>query len=102
MSEKKKKPTHRQGLPEWLIAKLDIPAELRDGEMRLELWGRGSLLVHGCRRILTYTPQELTLRMKGCVLLIRGEALICRAYRAGIVGVEGRIWGMCFEEESSC
>lgn len=108
MSERQKK-TRRNGseaqatphrpLPEWLAVKLDIPPDILEGGMRVELRGRQSLLVHGCRRIIEYSPTGLRLQMKGCILCVTGERLVCHSYLAGAVGVEGRIDGVCFENE---
>ena len=88
-------------LPEWLAVKLDFPPDMFEGGMRLELRGRNSLLVHGCRRILHYAPEEMRLKMKSCVLCIKGERLICHSYLAGAVGIEGKIDGICFCEEAA-
>ena len=90
--------THRP-IPEWLAVKLDFPPDVLSGGMRVELQGRNSLLVHGCRKILHYTPEALHLLMKGCVLCIEGERLICHTYLAGAVGVDGLINRLCFMDE---
>ena len=88
-------------IPEWLAVKLDFPPDMFEGGMRVELRGRNSLLVHGCRRILHYAPDEMRLKMKSCTLCIKGERLICHSYLAGAVGIEGKIEGICFNDEAS-
>ncbi len=107
MSERKKKTPHtapdeatnRCPLPEWLAVRLDIPSDVMEGGMRVELRGRNTLLIQGCQRILHYAPDLLRLQMKGAILRITGARLVCHSYLAGAVGVEGRIDGICFEEE---
>ncbi len=100
IDDPKKRREGKHPLPEWLVKKLDIPAELCEGEMRVEMRGRSSLLVHGCRRILDYSPELLRLGMKECVMCIKGENLLCQAYLAGAVGIEGKIFELRFEEAS--
>lgn len=85
-------------LPEWLAVHLDIPADLTDGGIRLDMRGRNTLIVHGCRRIMDYAPETIRLSLGDCVLVITGERLICTSYLAGAVGVEGCICAMAFDE----
>ena len=99
MTEASRGCAERRPLPEWLAVKLDFPPDMFEGGLRLELRGRNSLLVHGCRRILQYAPEEMRLKMKGCVLCIKGQRLICHSYLAGAVGIEGKIEDICFCEE---
>ena len=84
-------------LPEWLAVHLDVPADLFSGGLRLDLRGRHSLTVHGCCKILDFTPTEIRLALRDCVLNVRGARLICTSYLAGAVSIEGRIDGICFE-----
>ncbi len=86
----------RRTLPEWLAVRLDIPADVTDGGLRLDLRGRNTLTVHGCRKILDFTPCEVRLALKDATLTVRGSRLICTAYLAGAVGIEGYICGMDF------
>jgi sporulation protein YqfC len=85
-------------LPEWLAVHLDVPADLFDGGLRMDLRGRHTLTVHGCCKILDFTPTEIRLALRDCVLAVRGERLICTSYLAGAVSIEGRIDGIYFEE----
>ncbi len=89
----------RRPVPEWLAVKLDVPSDILSGGLRIELRGRHTLLVHGCRKILQYTSEEMRLAMRGCVLCVTGERLICHTYLAGAVGVEGKINGICFLDD---
>ena len=89
--------TERCPLPEWLAVHLDVPADLFEGGLRLDLRGRHALTVHGCCKILDFTPTEIRLALRDCVLNVRGARLICTSYLAGAVSIEGRIDGICFE-----
>ena len=109
MSEEQKKkeggedtPKGKAGLREWLVKRLDIPPELISGGMRVELRGREYLTVEGCRRILTYTPTLVRLRLCRCVLAVEGERLLCHSYLSGAVTLEGYICRLGFEEDEVC
>ncbi len=106
-ASKKKMPDKKPAAPLFsrLCARLDIPADLTAGGLRLDLRGRRNLTVHGCRRILSVSPTAVCLALPAETLTVCGEGLICTAYLAGAVGVEGRIDTLCFkslvsEEES--
>lgn len=94
----KRDATARPTLSERISVGLDIPADLLDGGIRLEMRGRHSLYVHGCRRILDFTPSRVTLALKGCTLTVCGCRLICTSYLAGAVGIEGCIGGISFAD----
>ena len=68
----------------------------------LEVRGRETLTVRGCRKILLYTAREIRLRLCEYVLVIKGEGLYCASYYAGAVRVDGEISSLEFEtkEES--
>ncbi len=85
-------------LAERLAVRLDIPADVFDGGIRLDMRGRHTLTVHGCRRILDFTPCEIRLSLGNCVLTVCGRRLICTAYLAGAVGIEGCITAIRFDE----
>ena len=89
----------RPSLSEWLAVKLDIPADLSERGLRLDMRGRHTLTVHGCQRILDFTPCEVRLAVKDATLTVKGRRLICTAYLAGAVGIEGYICGITFCDE---
>ncbi len=91
-------PTDRRSPAEWLAVKLDFPPDVWAGGMRLELRGRHALTVHGCRKILSYAPDEIILGLKGCVLSVRGARLICSSYLAGAVCIDGRVDALTFDD----
>ena len=92
-------PPSRRSLTEWLAVKLDMPADALGGGVRLDLRGRNTLTVHGCTRILDYSPCEIRLLMGDCTLTVGGQRLICTSYLAGAVGIEGYICSVCFGDE---
>ena len=98
-SASEKKPS--SSLVARLCARLDIPADVTSGGLRLDLRGRRTLTVHGCHRILSVSPTAVCLAMPSETLTVCGEGLICTAYLAGAVGVEGRIDTLCFKSLSS-
>ncbi len=85
-------------LTEWLAVKLDIPADTLDGGIRLDMRGRNTLTVHGCTKILDFSPCEIRLSLKDCNLTVCGQRLICTSYLAGAVGVEGYICSIQFSD----
>ena len=88
----------RRTLTEWLAVKLDIPADVTAGGLRLELRGRNTLTVHGCTGILDFNPCEVKLSVKDATLTVTGCRLICTAYLAGAVGIEGYICSVSFTD----
>lgn len=99
MNPSKKTPQDsRPTLREWMANALDVPTDLLDGGIRLELWGRQGLAVHGCTRIEAFTPTEVKLELGRETLVVCGQRLICTTFLGGDVGVEGHICGLYFED----
>lgn len=88
----------RPSISEWLAVHLDVPADLCTGGLRLDLRGRNTLTVYGCRRIVDFTPTSIRLAMANCDLLVEGMRLSCTSYLAGAVGIEGRIDRVMFSD----
>ncbi len=88
----------RPPLSEWLSVHLDIPSDLPAGGIRLDLRGRHTLTVYGCRRIVDFSPCTIRLALTGCDLVVEGDRLMCTSYLAGAVGIEGCICRMNFED----
>jgi sporulation protein YqfC len=86
----------RPSLLERLAVQFDVPADILDGGIRLDMRGRNTLTVHGCTRILDFSPCEIRLSLRDCILIVVGERLICTSYLAGAVGIEGLIHSVCF------
>ena len=55
------------------------------------LQGRSRVTVHGCRRILQYSPIEIRLSLGREALSIEGERLYCDSFGAGCVTVRGEV-----------
>ena len=84
----------KAGLIEVLSQKTALPSDALMGDFRLEIRGRNSAIVCGCRKILKYEPQCIVLSAKGFDLTLVGERLICTAYHEGAVCIEGYITGI--------
>ena len=95
LREKEKK-NLRRPFKEWLAVRLDIPADVTGEGLRLDMRGRHTLTIHGCRKILTFSPCEVSLALQDSTLTVKGRRLICTAYLAGAVGIEGYICGVTF------
>ncbi len=55
------------------------------------LQGRRQVTVHGCRRILQYSPIEIRVSLGREALSIEGERLYCDSFGAGCVTVRGEV-----------
>ncbi len=97
--DQKKEETKKAGFREFLALKTALPADLLAGEMRIEVRGRNILFLQGCRRILSYAPEEIKLAAEQCDICIGGERLICSSFYGGTVTVEGRICSVEYREK---
>ena len=75
----------------FLERKTVLPGDALVGEFRLEVRGRRTLFMQGCRRILKYSPEEMVLGANGFKVTVLGSGLICSTYHDGTVTVEGEI-----------
>ena len=98
MSKDKKK-MERRTLLEYLTVAGDIGGDSLAGDIYLEMRGRNSLLVKGCRRILQYSPVSIVLEVKKDTLTIEGKRLVCTSYHSGGIGIEGVIFSLSFNTE---
>ncbi|MBE6693254.1 MAG: hypothetical protein E7589_00615 [Ruminococcaceae bacterium] len=98
MSQDKQEKKRQSSLSDWMIDRLDIPADVLSGGLRAELRGRHSLTVHGCKKIEEYTSNCIRLSVKKSMLCVRGCDLVCISYLAGAVGIEGRIDSLSFDD----
>ena len=89
----------KRSLAEWASAKLDIPADIFPGAGTLELRGRNTLTLRGCRHILKYSPEEMRFQMNKDRLTVTGKRLVCTSYLCGAVVIDGRIDSVSFEGE---
>lgn len=98
MSKKDRDEDVQRGFLERLYSRLDIPPDVVNGVF-VEMRGRTNVIVHGCREILLYTSEEVRLRLRGCVVCVRGERLYCTAYHTGTADICGRIDSVSFAQE---
>ncbi len=97
---KKREKEGKRGLIEYLSAVSELPADALAGEVRVELRGKNQLFVTGCRRILKYSSELMLLSVKGDILNVSGERLICTSYCGGTVTIDGNIRAIFFGEEA--
>ena len=76
---------------ERLAVENDVPPELLSGGCFIEIRGRYSVVVRGCRKILAYSEAKVVLKMRREVIAVEGKRLTCISYLAGAVSVEGFI-----------
>lgn len=86
------------GAAEWLERKFDITPDIFDG-VRMEIRGQNKLLLHGCRKILKYSEQEMLLDIGKMQLRVCGERLWCTSFISGALGVGGHISSIQFVKE---
>jgi len=98
MREKDIDNNRRMSFFQKLYSKLDIPPDVVNG-IFVEIRGKSNVCVHGCREILLYTPEEVRVRMSGCVLSVKGLSLYCTAYHSGNAEIDGIIDSVSFAEE---
>lgn len=91
----------KRGFLEFLAVKAELPSDVLGSDFRIELRGRNTLFMQGCRRILKYSPNEMIMSAHGFTVVIKGERLICSAYHSSTVTVEGNILSINFEESNS-
>lgn len=81
----------KRGLLSRLSQALQLPREVLPGSFGLVLSGREELLVRGCKKILTYGPDCITLALPHACLAVYGEGLFCSAFGGGSVTLGGHI-----------
>ena len=86
---------------EFLSVKASLPSDALTGDFRLEIRGRNSVIVCGCRRIQKYTPTEMVLSAKDFDVSVVGERLICTAYHEGAICIEGYVTDVKFDSENT-
>lgn len=62
------------------------------------LYGARRMTVQGCRRILSYAPSEIRLKLKDRSLRIRGRGLACVSFSGGCATLQGEIEGVDYLE----
>ncbi len=100
MSKDRKK-DEKRGFFEYLAVRADADGDSIAGDVYIEMRGKNSLLVKGCKRILGYSPEAVMLEIKKDKLRVKGKRLVCTSFHGGSVSVEGVIDSLafCTEEE---
>ena len=66
-------------------------ADLLPAGETVVLYGERRMTVQGCRRILSYSPQEIRLQLKKRTLAVRGTSLECVSFSGGCTTLQGWI-----------
>ncbi len=98
MSKNKNRADKRGGLVEFLSIKAELPSDALSGKFRLEIRGRNTLFIQGCRRILKYSPEQMIMGVKDFSVEVTGQRLICSTYHDGTVTIDGLISGIFFND----
>lgn len=77
--------------------RLDIPREALPGGFGLSMSGQNELTVRGCRKILSYGADCISLSLGSITLSVEGEGLLCTVFEAGNVTVQGLVCKIAFE-----
>ena len=94
-----KKDKARQSLVEKINKSLDIsPVALPRGTL-ISIGGRESVTIEGKIKILLYSPSEIVLSLGKDTLYVKGEHLVCSAYHARYLMLEGYISSISFQKE---
>ena len=91
----------KRGFLEFLAVKAELPSDVLGSDFRVELRGRNTLFMQGCKRILKYSPNEMIMSARGFAVIIEGERLVCSTYHGGTVTVEGNILAVRFDQPHS-
>ena len=92
-----KMPKKRGRVGSFFSEAVSLPSDAFSSDFGIEMRGRELLFISGCRRIIRYTPEEMTFAAKGFFVTVRGERLVCTTFHGGSVTVEGRINAFDFE-----
>lgn len=79
------------GLGQRVCRALDITSDILPGGSYIEIRGRSSLLIRGCKKILKYSTDEIVIATRKEIFSVRGASLTCISYLAGAIGIEGRV-----------
>ena len=62
----------------------------------IEIRGRNNLTVRGCRKVLLYSADKISLKLKREILTIKGNSLKINTYFTGVVEVCGCVTELSF------
>lgn len=70
------------------------------GGARIVLEGQRRAVLYGCRKILSYSEEQIVLSLGRKSVSLCGKRLYCVSFSAGTVTVEGEIDGVLYGEPS--
>lgn len=94
MNKKRDDAREKIGFTERISARIGLPSDELVGKFGLEIRGRDAVFVHGCRRILKYTPSSVVLDIGKFEVNVIGRHLVCSAYYGGTVCIDGYVCGV--------
>ena len=97
--KKKRRSGEDMQMSEKLCRYLDITPDGYSDDGMIELRGRNYMMIHGRGKILSYTPEEIRIKLKGDCLTVRGKRLYCASFYKDSVGIEGLICNVSFGGE---
>ena len=85
---------------ERICRRLDISPEALPHGHAVEILGKSLVKIRGGGRILLYTRDQIRISLpcKNEYILVKGAELSCSSYNRGVLGVEGLISSVSFEE----
>lgn len=98
MERKKRARKDRADMRERVCRALDIFPDTLGKAAVVEIRGRNFVYVRQGSRILLYTPEKIRVRIPEGAVCVEGKRLVCTAYSAGAVGIDGFIDRVSFEE----
>ena len=95
---KEQRENRRKSIGERFCDILDVTTDILPRGYKVEIRGRGAIRISGCGRILLYAPCEIRVALSDSVISVVGRDLVCVAYSAGEMAIEGRIDNVSYKE----
>lgn len=89
----------KKGLVSIFREKLDFPVGYGVRDSFVEISGKSSVLVRGCKKILAYDKEIISLLVSEGRLDVKGDELYFSSYSSGTVQICGDIKGVDYGEE---
>lgn len=82
-----------------VLPDLGFPPTVSVSAPDIHIEGNREISVEGCRGILEYENERITLRLKHRRLIVNGEKLTMRSFFGSHIRIIGVISSVCFEED---
>lgn len=99
MGKERKKSRERCGWREKLCQSFDLLPDTFSGESFIEIRSDRVLTLRGGGEILVYIPERIEISLRRGKAVIEGTDLVCLAYHADAIEIEGKIHSVVFEGE---